>query len=81
MGDTYNQWHTDCPKCHNRDCLTVFEVTLAATGETHYPESRLMSDGFDVGVDDNEMEDQSTEDERVRCDTCGATFFLTELHL
>lgn len=77
----FDQWITECPKCHNRDCLTVFQVTLVATGETIYPETPLHSDGFVVDPENkyDHLKDQSTEDETVRCDTCGEVFELFEL--
>ena len=76
----YRQWVDECPKCHNRDCLTVFSVTLVETGETYHIESPLYPDGFefDPGSD---YKSASTEDEKVRCDTCGQQFTLDELYL
>jgi len=70
----YNQWVTECPKCHDQDCLTVFEATIASAGERFYPKSRLFPDGFEVGD-----ESASTEDEKIRCDSCGGTFDLQDL--
>jgi uncharacterized protein YbaR (Trm112 family) len=76
----YAQWVDECPKCHNRDSLTVFEVTLASTGETFHIESRLFPDGFEFDPGP-QVKDASTEEEKVRCDTCGQQFRLDELSL
>lgn len=80
---SYDQWTEECPKCHNRECLTVFQVMMVATGETVYPETRLFKDGFivDPTGDLKHLNDQSTTDEKVRCDTCGEIFELSDLFI
>jgi hypothetical protein len=80
MSAPYDQWRDDCPKCHNRDCLIVFEVKQATTGRAYHPESALRPDGF-YFAPDNPDDDASTYDEKVRCDLCGAVFGLCELEL
>jgi uncharacterized protein YbaR (Trm112 family) len=72
----YNQWATECPRCHGQDCLTVFEATISSTGEKFHPKSRLFADGFEAGD-----ENTSTEDEKIRCDSCGEMFELRDLAL
>ena len=75
----YAQWRTDCPSC-GHDVLIVESVILFATGERHYPRSVLQEDGFDVNCSD-ELKDQSTEEEVIRCENCGKAFGLSELEL
>ena len=75
---TFDQWVSECPKCHNRQCLTVYEVTLVAVQKKHYIESPLLPDGFDVQTN---FKDASTEDEKVRCDNCGEIFDLSDLRI
>lgn len=79
--DEFVQFRDECPKCHNRDCLTVFEFKLVATGKTEYADDvKLEPDGFDVSEYLPEgVKDGSTEDEKVRCDTCGEVFTLDDL--
>lgn len=75
----YAQWRTDCPSCRH-DVLIVESVILSATGERHSPRSVLLEDGFYVNCGD-ELKDQSTEDEVIRCENCGKGFDLSELTL
>lgn len=81
--DIYAQWTTECPKCRHRHTLVVFRVTLLATGETLYPETSLEPDGFivDPECEYDHVKDQSTENEKVRCDSCREIFDLSDLYL
>ncbi len=74
---SYDQWQEECPHCGHRNCLTVFEVTLSATGETLNIAAELHSDGFEFDAGD--VEDCSTENEQVRCDSCGEGYDLSDL--
>lgn len=84
--DLWSQWRTDCPSCEH-DGLIVESVVLSSTGKKHYPNSTLFADGFEVfalgssGESDDEPDDQSTEDEVVKCPGCGKRFGLPELEL
>jgi hypothetical protein len=69
---------TECPKCHVRDCLIVFEVKHPASGRTYHPGSKLEPDGF-YFEPGSEWKDASTEDEKIRCAVCGETFDLFDL--
>lgn len=78
----YDQWTTECPRCHNQaHHLTVVEATLAATGRTIYPDTPLYPNGFEVPLSIYRGKDASTEDEKVRCDNCGEIFELSDLAL
>ena len=75
----FAQWTDECPKCHHRECLVVYEVTQASTGIVHQIESELYPDGFVFfPMDDG---GGSTEEEKVRCDSCGEVFDLSDLVL
>lgn len=79
-----DQWVDECPRCHHRDCLIVFKVTMVETGHAEYPETPLHPDGFEVdprGELPHDMKDFSTQDEEVRCDSCGMVFALEDLYL
>ena len=78
----FDQWRDECPKCHNRDCFTVFEFT-DSTGKKRYPEARLHADGFDTNLPDAFVKKHGadTDEEKVRCDKCGEIFTLDELQL
>jgi ribosomal protein S27E len=78
----FDQWRTDCPKCHNRDCLTVFAFT-DATGKQRHPDARLCPDGFETGLPERFVKKHGgdTDKERVRCDSCGEIFTLDDLKL
>lgn len=75
------QWVDECPKCHNRNCLTVYQVFLCAANKTIYPETKLTPDGFETDPEGEyaKYKDHSTENEKVRCDTCGEIFDLSDL--
>jgi hypothetical protein len=81
-GRTDYEYRTTCPKCNHRDCLVVFEVRHCASGQMLWPESKLTTDGFEVDTKDElpPSMDQSTTDEKVRCDSCGEIFDLVDLH-
>lgn len=76
----FAQWRADCPRCHNRDCLAVFEFTDNA-GRKRNVESRLHPDGFETGLSDAFVRKHGgdTDEEKVRCDVCGVVFELHEL--
>jgi DNA-directed RNA polymerase subunit RPC12/RpoP len=75
----YAQWRTDCPSC-GHDVLIVESVILCATGERHNPRSVLQADGFEVNCGE-ELKDQSTSDEEIKCEGCGKRFDLSALAL
>lgn len=75
----YESFKTECPKC-KADDVRVIAATLTATGERLEMHSPLSADGFEVPADDD-LKDQSTEDERCRCGSCGHEFDLADITL
>lgn len=77
-----NQWKTKCPICGTEEKLIVISAVLEATGHVIYPNSKLDSDGFEIDPALNpDGKDFSTENERVKCKSCGARFDLSELEI
>ncbi len=72
-----DQWTVVCPKCKARDRLFVVEVQHPVSGKTYHPDTKLEPDGF--LFDPKGFKDASTEEEKVRCQACGAAFELGEL--
>lgn len=75
----FESFKDTCPKCGS-DTVKVVKVTLAATGETILMNSTLHKDGFEVDAPED-LEDQSTEDEKCRCTSCGHEYDLSEVTL
>lgn len=75
----YESFKDTCPKCGDND-VRVVKATLAATGEILHMNSPLSPDGFEVPVE-NDIKDQSTEDEKCRCTTCGHEYDLSDVTL
>lgn len=77
-----DQWQTTCPVCRVKGSLVVISAVLAATGEMIEPNSRLDPDGFGIDPSLNpDGKDFSTEDEEVRCSSCGRKFDLSDLEI
>lgn len=77
------QWRTSCPACEEKDCLLVVEVTLF-DGVVFEPWTRLHADGFEVGAwewNDKYAKNESTDEEKIKCEKCGARFSLGNLSL
>ncbi len=60
-----------CPACNNEGTLRVIRYTLSATGQVVEDNARLEADGFEVNAPDD-LKDCSTEDELIKCSSCGA---------
>jgi len=76
----YESFKDTCPKCGS-DSIKVVEATLTATGQRRAMNSYLYKDGFEVEVDDPDLKDASTEDEKCHCSACGHDFELAEVTL
>lgn len=68
-----DDYRTTCPTCGGSGSLYVVE----ANGKEM--RSQLFGDGFEVPAHVASGKDYSTEDEKVRCEECGATFDLSDL--
>lgn len=79
--ECYRQWRNDCPSCGKADCFRVVEARLVMTGDVIHPNTPLYPDGFIVDPDNayDHLKDQSTEDERVKCENCDRIFDLSDL--
>lgn len=71
-------FETHCPRCGCGD-VRVIEVTMVATGAVLRMNVPLEADGFMFDVNDVDLEDHSTENEKVRCMGCKAEFSLGEM--
>jgi len=79
-GKKFDPFSTRCPYCGQENSITVTSVTLTQTFQVVQVGVPLQADGFDISDFCNPLlKDLSTQDERVRCDTCGTEFALSEL--
>lgn len=82
LADQFVSYATRCPYCGSARGLNVIEVTLSSQGDTALRvDVPLHPDGFDLSgsADSSGHKDWSTEDERVRCSSCGTEFDLSDL--
>lgn len=78
--EDYGMFKSHCPYCGEED-LIVREVTLSSTGETIEVAAELCADGFDLTPYAGGGEGGATQDEVVRCMSCGTQYTLAELLL